>query len=428
MSIKRTPMLTALMVLAIGLGIGVSMTVLTVNYLMAKDPIPSKSSQLYNVQLFSFGKGVENTSSSDNFPMQLTYQDVMNLYDSEIPLRKTRSLQTGVTVIPESRELTPFLESTRAIDSEFFAMFNVPFIYGGTWDKEVDRKARNVTVIGRELNDRLFKGENSVGRQINFDLISYTIVGVIGEWNPAPRYYDLVNGRFDDSEDIFIPFSLVPVRELPALANSRSWRAEVIETYQDRLRSEIFWNQFWVELSNDEQFLQFNNWLDGYVKQQQTLNRFENKKAGASLKNVSQWMQYNEVVSNDSSILVGLSFMFLAVCMINTIGLLLAKFLRRAPEVGVRRALGASRNAIFSQHLVDVGLIGTAGGVVGLLLGQLGLQGVKLLYSDYSQLVHMDITLIVMAIFISLSSSILAGLYPAWLICKTNPSLYLKTQ
>ena len=428
LSIKRTPMLTALMVLAIGLGIGVSMTVLTVNYLMAKDPIPSKSGQLFNVQLYSYGKGSENSQSDDNYPFQLAYQDVMNMHQSDIPLRKTRSLSTGLTVVPASAELTPFLETTRAIDSDFFAMFNVPFIYGGTWDKNVDVNASNVTVIGKELNDKLFKGKNSVGKQINYDSILYTITGVIDDWQPAPRFYDLVNGRFDESEVVFIPYSLIPIHELPTWGNTRSWKTEVIETYQDRLRSESLWTQFWVELPTEENVSQFKDWLAGYIKQQQQLNRFEHEKAGASLKNVTHWMQYNKVVSDDNSILVGLSFMFLAVCMINTIGLLLAKFLRRAPEVGVRRALGASKSEVFKQHLVDVGLIGIAGGLLGLALGQLGLLGVKSLYSSYSQLVHMDTTMIFTAIGIALSSSLIAGLYPAWLICQTNPSVYLKAQ
>ena len=89
LSIKRTPLLTALMVLAIGLGIGVSMTVLTINYLMGKDPIPSKSSNLHHVQLYTFGKGDTNQFVADGFPMQLTYQDAMNIHNSEIPIRKT---------------------------------------------------------------------------------------------------------------------------------------------------------------------------------------------------------------------------------------------------------------------------------------------------------------------------------------------------
>jgi len=221
---------------------------------------------------------------------------------------------------------------------------------------------------------------------------------------------------------------LIPVHEFPSWGNNQGWKTETINSYQDKLRSETAWNQYWVELNSKEQLEQYKEWLTGYINQQKSLGRFQNENAIAALRDVNQWMKYNHVVSNDSSILVGLSFMFLAVCIINTIGLLLAKFLRRAQEVGVRRALGASRNAIFIQHVVDVSLIGIIGGLLGLAIGQLGLLGVKNLYSSYSQLVYMDSTLILFAIIISLASSLLAGLYPAWLICRTNPSAYLKTQ
>lgn len=428
LSIKRTPMLTTLMILAISLGISVSMTVLTVNYLMGKDPIPSKSEQLYHVQLFTYGKGHSNQFSTDLFPLQLTYQDVMNIHQSNIPSRKTRSLSTGFSVIPKTEALTPFMESARAIDSDFFAMFNIPFIYGSVWDKSVDQSPKNVIVIAKALNERLFKGENSVGREINLNRINYTIVGVIDDWQPIPRFYDLNNGSFNQSELIFVPFSLLPVHEYPSWGNNNGWKDEDINSYQDKLRSEALWNQYWVELNTQEQTTQYQDWLAGYIEEQKKVGRFENERAAASLKNVKQWLTYNNVVSDDSSILVSVSFMFLAVCMLNTIGLLLAKFLRRAPEIGVRRALGASRREVFMQHLIDVSLIGLTGGFFGLLLGQIGLYGVKILYPEYNQLAYMDSTLIFIAVLLSLSSSLIAGLYPAWKICQTNPSLYLKTQ
>ena len=421
-------MLTALMIVAIGLGIGVSMTVLTVNYLMDKDPIPEKSKQLYHVQLFTYGKNQSNPITSDQYPLQLTYQDVMNIHNSDIPLRKTRSLLTGFSVIPQNQEQTPFLESARAIDHQFFSMFNIPFIFGSHWDASIDTSPQNVVVIGRSLNDRLFQGVNSVGRQLKLNSNDYTIVGVIDDWQPTPKFYDLNNGNFSEAELIFVPFSLLPTEELPSWGNNNGWKTEEVDTYQDKLRSEIMWNQYWVEIDNEQSKTAYLEWLYGYISEQQKIGRFQHEEASAVLKNVVQWMKYNNVVSDDNSILVGLSFMFLAVCLINTIGLLLAKFLRRAPEVGVRRALGASRREIFIQHLVDVGLIGLLGGLTGLALGQLGLFAVKTLYSSYSQLVHMDTSLILMAIGISLASSLLAGLYPAWLICRTNPSIYLKIQ
>ena len=50
-SLRRNKALTALMVLAIALGIGASMTTLTVLHVLAQDPIPEKSGDLYNVLL-----------------------------------------------------------------------------------------------------------------------------------------------------------------------------------------------------------------------------------------------------------------------------------------------------------------------------------------------------------------------------------------
>ena len=47
----RSPMLSALMVLALGLGIGACMTTLTVYHVLSGDPIPAKSARLFNVQL-----------------------------------------------------------------------------------------------------------------------------------------------------------------------------------------------------------------------------------------------------------------------------------------------------------------------------------------------------------------------------------------
>lgn len=427
LSIKRTPMLSLLMVIAIGLGISVSITVLTVNYLMSKDPLPGKSHQMFHVQLDTYNEGNE-ARSPDGIPKQLSYQDIMTLVKSDIPTKQTRSLRSGFTVIPDKEGETPFLRSARVIDQDFFSMFDVPFIYGGPWSKDIDTNPDKVVVIDKKLNEQLYNGENSVGKTINLGKQFFTISGVIDEWQPTPRFYDVNHDAFTTVEQLFVPFSLIPVLELPSWGNNSGWKAEEIVSYEDKLRSETMWLQFWVQLDSPQQQQEYRDFLAGHIAQQKTFDRFEKEDARGDIKNVVQWMDYNEVVSNDNSVLVGLSFMFLAVCMINTIGLLLAKFLRRAPEIGVRRALGASRFEIFTQHLVDVGLIGITGGLVGLALAQIGLLGLKSLYSNYEQLVNMDLTLVAMAITIALGSSLVAGLYPAWIICRTNPSIYLKTQ
>jgi putative ABC transport system permease protein len=150
---------------------------------------------------------------------------------------------------------------------------------------------------------------------------------------------------------------------------------------------------------------------------------------------VDQWLIDNNVVGNDDRVLVGLAFAFLAVCLLNTVGLLLAKFLNNASITGVRRALGASRKQVFMQHLVEVGVISSIGAVLGLALGGLLLMGLRSLYTvdptdagGTQALAHVDMTSVVTALVLAFLATIAAGLYPAWRIGRIPPASYLKAQ
>ena len=71
-SMRRTPVLTSLMVLALGLGIGAFMTTFTVYYLMSGDPIPHKSDVLFAVQLDNWDPNSPPTESAEDVQPQLT--------------------------------------------------------------------------------------------------------------------------------------------------------------------------------------------------------------------------------------------------------------------------------------------------------------------------------------------------------------------
>mgnify|MGYP000117167589 CR=1 FL=1 len=428
-SLIGTPVVTCLMLLAIALGIASSMGTLTIYHMMSMDPIPEKSHQLFALQLKSYD---ENQSSwggyDDGFPSQMTYQDAINLRRSKVAKRQTAMLRTGFAVQLEGSDIAPKLESARAADSEFFSMFNAEFAYGGTWDKVVDEQTQEMVVIGERLNRELFGGGDNVGKQVLLNQKPYRIVGILKHWQPTPTFYDVIGSAFKNTEQVFIPFSLMPVHEFPSWGNNSSWKYEEEFTYQDKLQSETHWIQYWVELSDNTEKENYQQYLKAYIEDQKQLGRFSRKDASADLKNVVQWLTYNEVVSKDNSVLVGLSFLLLVVCLVNTIGLLLAKFLRRAPEIGVRRALGASQSQVFMQHLVEVGLLGLMGGTIGIVLTQLALWLLRTNYSSYELIANMDMTMILIAPSLAIFSSVLAGLYPAWKICRTQPSIYLKCQ
>jgi len=118
---------------------------------------------------------------------------------------------------------------------------------------------------------------------------------------------------------------------------------------------------------------------------------------------------------------------FLGVCMLNIVALLLAKFLRRSGEISVRRAMGARKRDIFVQFGIESALVGVAGGLLGLVIAEIGLWSVRQRPDDYAQMVQMDPAMLLGTLALAIAASLLAGLLPAWRACRVPPALQLKT-
>jgi putative ABC transport system permease protein len=428
-SLRRNPVLSALMIGAIALGVGICITTLTVYRLMSGNPIAHRNDVLYSVTLDSWDVNEPADSRHPELPPpQVTYPDAMAMLASDIPTRKVVMRKTALVIEADAlKDSKPYLTVARLTTHDFFAMFDVPFRFGSGWDATADSAAQPVVVLSSETNRKTFGGTNSVGQTVKLDGREYKVIGVLDEWAPAPKFYDLNNNPFEEPEEMFIPFSIGTALQMQTAGNTNCWENKEISSYQDFLNSECIWLQFWVELPERRQVEQFQDFIDNYVRQQKTLGRFQ-RPLNNRLQSPEDWLRVNEVVADDNRVLVGLSFMFLAVCLLNMIGLLLAKFLGAAPLVGLRRALGATRSDIFQQHLVEVGVIGFGGGTLGILVAALGLLGVRSLYENYDELTRLDFTMVLMTLGIAVVSGMIAGLYPTWRVCRLQPATYLKTQ
>ena len=426
-SFKRTPAVSVMMVLAVAIGIGITMTSLSVYHMMSMDPIPSKSKQLMHVQLNPLSDG-SNWNTRDGIPHQLTYKDAKFLSEADVPKRKVASVKSGFAVHLNSDQVKPFIQTARLTGTQFFDMFNLEFLYGGPWTEQQYENADPVVVISEKVNQRLFGGGNSVGKMVYLDNRSYQVVGVTKTWDLHIKYYDVNNGAFQATEELFLPFTLVEAFDINNWGNTNGWKYEDVANFQQKLQSEYMWLQFWVEIDNEQEKQAYGDFLMSYMEEQQKTGRFERAKLEYKLRDVLETMDYRGVVSEDNRILVALSFMFLAVCLANILGLLLAKFLRRAPEIGVRRALGASKTQVFYQHIVEVSLLGLVGGALGIVVAQLGLWGVRVTNTGYSALATMDLSMLLAAPAIGMFACFIAGMYPAWVVCRTQPATHLKTQ
>lgn len=434
-SFRRTPGLTALMVGAIAFGIAGCIVTLTVYHTMSGNPIWWKSEVLYAVTMDSWGPTRPwDTDNPTLPPDQLTYQDATYLYGSNIPRHKAlfTLVDGALSGAPGQSIALPVL--TEATTADFFSMFDVPFEYGGPWSAAADQGPEPVIVLSRSENDELFGGADSVGRTILWNNLSFRIVGVLDHWYPQPKFYNLSGGgagNFSEPEAPFVPLRWdVALHRFPA-GNSDCWGAAARDTYEELIGSECVWMTLWVELRTAKERARFLDFMNGYWAEQHRAGRFQ-RPLNNHLYDVSQWLGFHDVVDADSTLLMRLAFAFLAVCLINTLGVLLAKFLRGASITGVRRALGASRRQIFQQYLVEVGLLALAGSALGLALAVLGLKGVQAMYaghySDYGAAAHFDPLGILWALALAAVSTLVAGLYPAWRIGRASPAAYLKSQ
>lgn len=421
-SFKRHKALTALMILAIALGIGAAMTTMTIFKVLAGDPIAQKSQRLFHVQLDP--RPASTGAASDEPLEQLTRRDAENLLHERRAHRQALMNSGMVAVQTESAAIAPFKVPARFSSADFFPMFDVPLRLGRGWSEEDEQRRATVAVIGARLNDKLFDGTNSVGKRLRVEGHVFTIIGVLDDWRPTPRFYDLSSGAYTNPEQVFLPFATA--LDLELRHNGRlDCFDEAIDPFA--LDAPCTWIQYWVELQTPAQAAAFKTSLNDYSARQRAAGR-DLRRSNTRLRNVMQWLDHNRVVPGDVRLQLWLALGFLLVCLLNTVGLLLAKFMRDSGEIGIRRALGATRAAIFTQALVEAGAIGMAGGIGGLSLTWLGLWGVRQQPVDYAPLAHLDLPMLAATLVAAVLASLLAGLLPAWQAARITPAMQLKTQ
>ena len=427
-SLKRNKMLTVLMVLAIAVGIGASMTTLTVMHLLSGDPLPGRSQHIFYPQVNP------DPSPRQRHPYDLMdYRSALDLWTAHRADRQAMVTSSALRLTAPGVNQPALMAQMLSTTSEFFPMFNVPFRYGNAWTAQDDASRARVAVISADLNDKLFHGENSVGRTLRLKDSDVRIIGVLAPWRPSPQFYTVAGGRYANGdtagfyvrpEDVFMPFQSSLEVNAGGFQPFTCW--SVPDSMADLRNSPCLWVALWVQLDTPAKVSGYRSYLASYAAQQKALGRFVHAD-DTDMPSLMQWLDINHVVPSDVRLQTWLAFAFLAICLFNTVGLLLAKFLRRAGEIGVRRALGASRSAVFAQCLVEAGFIGMLGGVGGLLLTLLGLWLIRRQPVEYADLVHLDPTMFAATFAVAIAASLLAGVLPALRASRVTPALQLKT-
>jgi putative ABC transport system permease protein len=441
-SLKDRPSLTILTILTIAIGLGLYTTMKTMSYQGGQVPLAHKSENIFLVQMDNREITAEEVAHQSRL-VDTTYKDTLNLMSMDLPgVKQTFNWSTYGILNVEDENINPLRTFASVTSSEFFTMFEPPFLFGNGWDKTVENSGEGVIVISKLMNDKLFGGKNSVGESIRINTLVLKVIGVLDTWHLTRKFYDRSFGT-GRPDNFFIPYTFAMENDLPRRAGfdcwagnadiSRSFRTENTERL---INSECAWVTFWAEIP-DEQVENYNQQLVNYIEGQKALGRFP-REILTYVTNLNDQFTYINGRNDFMNVFAILATLFFAVCLLNAVGIILAKFMRRTKEVSLRRALGAKKKTIITQHVIEVIIIGFLGGLLGIVVAHYGLLGmikIALYSSDYNRrfedlqpLYALDLIMITNAFLTGILCTLVASIYPIWRLCNTPPASQLKSQ
>lgn len=273
----------------------------------------------------------------------------------------------------------------------YYEFVHSQYVANGRFVSEIDMQDRsNVCILGVDVMRALFPYEDAVDKQVRINGNPYHVIGVM---EPLGNFF----GQSRDNS-IFIPITTFdkyyPDRPFPEVVffiivrpTSRAAVKPAIDEMTDVLR-----RRRRVPPNAPNNF--------GISSQDSLLD------------------VYNQLTGATALVLTSISFVALMIGGIGVMNIMLVSVTERTKEIGIRKAVGATRVNILSQFLIEAVVLTAIGGVVGLIVGEVA----SLLMNKYSPLpAYVPLWAIGVGVGISAAVGIVFGLWPAWKAARLDP-------
>lgn len=414
---RRHPRSSVMVVAVMALGLAACMSVLTVFHVLSADPLPSRAGSLQTI-LFTPASRKPDTGDA------LLRVDLARGLVSQARGMAVAAIVPGLATVKNDATETTAAHDTRvlAATADIGKVFDIRLHGGRWWTAAEGRNHTPVAVISRALAERLFGTGKVVGRSIRMDDKSLRVIGVRGSWQPTLRFYSPGASVYTNHPaQVLIPLTVagdvgLGLQEMYCAQNDFSadpWKSCSIATV---------W-AYGAAGAEHGRLLAMAQAVAPRIPRPKAGNDEPYKPQWVS---ISDWLLMLHVVPDSVRGYVWVALAFLALCLLNAAGVLAARFLRRGPELGIRRALGASRRDVFAQHFLESGALAVVGGVLALplVLGVLALLRVQAV--RYADLIHFSVGTFLALCLATVLTGIAVGAYPAWRAAVVPPALQVK--
>lgn len=297
----------------------------------------------------------------------------------------------------------------RFTDGLLFSLFPRRFAWGQPWTAADEQAQRPVVVLSRVLNQQMFGGGNSVGRTLNIEGRAFRVVGVLADHQPYLPSWDLAAGGADQDR-FMVPLTLAPVLAVPPEYETHGYaRTSTIEAL---LASPKPFIATWVQTPS-AQAVRVQTQIEALIGTHVLVRPLAEHRRNYPLP--PQGAEFFTVLCALVILVGGFSMT----------RLLFAKSVARQKEIGVHRALGASRASLFVRTMIEAAMVALAGAILTVPLLQLLLWFFNARHLTNDVPLAFTNSLLLAATLPAFVVGLAAGLYPAWRVAHTRPTLYL---
>ena len=280
-----------------------------------------------------------------------------------------------------------------ATSPEYTAVTNFHPASGRFFNQEDIDLAARVCVIGAEIKDDYFGGGNPLDQILILSNNAFTIIGVMEDKRLPEAGTGIVSTR-NMNRDIYIPYTSALKRLSPPDENNELSEISIQISSQDKVMvSSVLIRSIITRMHNEVDNFELIVPLELLKQSQATQRRF-------------------------NLVLAAIAGISLLVGGIGIMNIMLASVTQRIQEVGIRRALGATRRDILNQFLIESTVLSLVGGMIGIVSGMI-LGHVISLYAKWATVYSLKA--IVLSFVVAGSVGIIFGIYPARKAANLNP-------